>query len=143
MSSLASQNEHRYLLNAIYTLYKYASSASIRSKMCEAVASAMTGSSNRKPLVVGTHNVKEFVNARFRKILYGGGIKMRVCRSPNVECAIVECTEYKKGHSPNRPYSPSGQDGVNDETRGRHICQEARAERVAIAESHTTNPYTR
>lgn len=33
---------------------------------------------------------KEFVNARFRKLLDGEGIEMRVCRNVHVKCATLE-----------------------------------------------------
>jgi hypothetical protein len=40
--------------------------------------------------VVRTDKDKEFLNAMFRKLLDCEGIEMRVCRNPEVKCAIVE-----------------------------------------------------
>jgi hypothetical protein len=47
-------------------------------------------SSSRRPLVVRTDKGKEFLNAKFRKLLDGQGVEMRVCRIPDEKCAIVE-----------------------------------------------------
>ena len=93
MSSLASHNDgHKYRLN---TFSKYAYSFPIRSKTGEAVASAFRSILSRtrgiKPLVVRTDKGIEFVNAKFRNLLDGEVIEMRVCRNSDVKCAIVEC----------------------------------------------------
>jgi hypothetical protein len=65
-----------------------------RSKTGEAVASAfrsiLAGSGSRRPMAVRTDRVRELVNARFRKLLNGEGIEMRMCSYPDVKCAIVE-----------------------------------------------------
>jgi hypothetical protein len=45
---------------------------------------------DRKQLVVRTNKGKEFVNAKFRKLLDGEGIEMRVCRNPDLKCGILE-----------------------------------------------------
>jgi glycerol dehydrogenase-like iron-containing ADH family enzyme len=47
-------------------------------------------SSSKRPLVVRTDNCKEFLNAKFRKLLDLQGVEMRVCRNPDVKCGIVE-----------------------------------------------------
>jgi hypothetical protein len=95
MSSLASHNDgHNYLLNAKDAFSMNAYSLPIRSKTSEAVAlafqSILSRTRERKPLVVRTDKGKEFVNTKFRKLLVGEGIEMRVCRNPNVKCPIVE-----------------------------------------------------
>lgn len=44
----------------------------------------------RRPLAVRKDKGKEFVNAKFRKLLDGEVIDMTVFRNPNVKRAIVE-----------------------------------------------------
>jgi transposase InsO family protein len=95
MSSLALHNGgHNYLLKAIDAFSKYACWLPLRSKTVGAVASAfrsiLAKNGNRRPLVVRTDKGKVFVNAKFRELLDSKGIEMRVCRNPDVECAIVE-----------------------------------------------------
>jgi transposase InsO family protein len=95
MSLLASYNGgHKYLLNAIDAFSKYTYSVPISSKTAGAVASAfrsiLTKNGDRRLLVVRTDKGKEFVNSKFRYLLDSKGIEMRVCRNPDVKCAIVE-----------------------------------------------------
>jgi hypothetical protein len=95
MSFLTSHNSgYKYLLNAIDAFSKYAYSVPIRSRTAEAVVSAfrsiLARTGGRRPLVVRTDKGKEFVNAKSRKLLYTEGIEMRVCRYPDVKCAIVK-----------------------------------------------------
>ena len=44
------------------------------------------------PLELLSDKGKEFVNARFGKLLNYEGIELRVCRKPDVKCAVVERT---------------------------------------------------
>jgi glycerol dehydrogenase-like iron-containing ADH family enzyme len=64
------------------------------SKTAGAIASAfrsiLAKNDGRRPLVVRTDKGKEFVNAKFRELLDSKGIEMRMCRNPDVKCAIVE-----------------------------------------------------
>jgi transposase InsO family protein len=95
MSSLTSHNSgYKYLLNAIDAFSKFAYSVPIRFKTAEAVVSAfrsiLARTGGRRPLVVRTDKGKEFVNVKFRKLLDTEEIEMRVCRNPDVKCAIVE-----------------------------------------------------
>jgi transposase InsO family protein len=91
MTSLVSHNDgHRYLLNVIDTFSKYAYSVPNRMKAAGAFRSVMVRHGGRPPLVVRTGKGKEFVNAKFRKILEGRGIESRVCRNPDVKCAVAE-----------------------------------------------------
>jgi hypothetical protein len=74
LSLLASHNDgQNYLLNAFDAFLKYANSVPILSRKGEAVASSsrfvLVRTRGRKPLVVSTDRGKEFVNAKFRKLL--------------------------------------------------------------------------
>ena len=94
MSSLASQNDgHKYLLNAIDAFSIYASLVPMRSKTGEAVASAfrflLSRTMGRISLVVRTDKGKEFVKAKFRKLLDGEEIEMGVCGNPDGKFVIV------------------------------------------------------
>ena len=95
MSFLISHDGgNKYLLNAYYAFSKYAYSVPIRSKAAEAVVSAfrsiLARTSGRRPLVVRMDKGKEFVNTKFRKLLGTEGMEMKLCRNPDVKCAIVE-----------------------------------------------------
>jgi transposase InsO family protein len=95
MISLGSHHGgHKYLFNAIDVFSKYTYSIPIRSKTAGTVASVfcsiLVKNCDRRPLVVRTDKGHEFVNTKFRELLDSKGIEMRVCRNPDVKCAIVE-----------------------------------------------------
>jgi transposase InsO family protein len=86
MRSLFSHNYcHRYLLNVIDDFSKYAYSVPNRSKTAKAVVSTFRPVLNRHrgrpPLVVRIDSGREFVNAKFRKLLEERGIEPSVCRN--------------------------------------------------------------
>jgi len=98
---LASHNDmHRYLLNANHAFCKYSYSVPIRSKTGESVASAFLSimantRRSRNPLAVRKTKGKDFVNARFLKLLDGQVIEVRVCRNSDLNCSVLELCKSK------------------------------------------------
>jgi hypothetical protein len=85
---------HRYLLHAIDPFSKYTHMVTIRSKTGEDIASAISSilarRRGKRSHGVRTDKYKEFVKARFSKLLTGVDPDMRVLRNLDMKCAIVE-----------------------------------------------------
>ena len=92
-----------YVLNAIVAFSEKASSVLISSKTVVSAASAFDPYWPRLAVERrwrGTDKGKEFVNTRFRKLLYGEGIEMRVRWNPDVISVIFQRfkTTLKSNH---------------------------------------------
>ena len=99
LSSLKKFNNYRYLLQVIDVFPKYLHSVPLRTKTGKEVAAALesifkdpkyTKPICRRPVWVRTDKVKEFLNTQFQKLLKREGINFKVCRNPDVKCAVVE-----------------------------------------------------
>jgi transposase InsO family protein len=92
-------NNYRYVLSVIDVFSKYLHLVPLKSKSGSAVAEAFGSILRdsrymkprvRRPLVVQTDKGKEYVNHPFQDLLRREGIEHRVCRNPDVKCAVVE-----------------------------------------------------
>lgn len=93
LATLSQHNDgYKYLLNAIDTFSKYAYSQPLRSKTGKAVTSAFQAIlvSSSRPLCVHTDKGKEFLNSAIQQLLKAENIEFRVCRNPDVKCAVIE-----------------------------------------------------
>jgi transposase InsO family protein len=92
-------NNYRYVLSVIDVFSKYLHLVPLKRKTGSVVAKALGSILRdspymkpwvRRPLVVQTDKGKEYVNKAFQDLLQREGIEHRICRNPDVRCAVVE-----------------------------------------------------
>jgi hypothetical protein len=98
LQSFAKHNNYRYVLSVLDVFSKYLYLVPLKAKTGSAVAEAFGSILRdtrymkpwvRRPLIVQTDKGK-YVNKAFQDLLQREGIEHRICRNPDVKCAVVE-----------------------------------------------------
>jgi len=90
-------DNYRYILSVIDVFSKYLHLIHIRTKSGPSVASEFWSIFNdpkysvgRRPIWMRNDKGKQFLNKQFQDMLRDGCIQFKVCRNPDLKCAIVE-----------------------------------------------------
>ena len=100
MQGLSKYNDGiKYLLSVIDVFSKYLHVVHLKSKTGPSVTPAFESvlkdarfskPIHRGPLWVQTDRGKEFLNRTFQDMLKRKGIRVQVCKNPDVKCAVVD-----------------------------------------------------
>jgi transposase len=87
-------DKYKYLLSVIDVFFKFLQILPLRVKTGTAVASAfrsiLATYSHERPMWVRMDRGKEFLNRLFQDMSKKEGIRIQVCRDPNVKCSVVD-----------------------------------------------------